>query len=154
MDNEWRSYFTVEPSYKFVTEQEFNEFVANYPRNLTVSAMTIVEPPVWLYVDYELADVGPYNEVAARQEYSNDPTHRYYTPEAERKFKILENYREVFDSRTRNKCSSENNPHNCSNVSKNTDTKKRKNGWRSAPEFNPYYKPLNSEGIKPWRPLN
>lgn len=96
-------YYNVEPIEKKVTCEEFDEFLKNYPRLLTIDVCGIFEPPCISYNDFELADRWPYSVVAKTWAYSDDPDDYYYEPEDERSYIIMVNYKEVFDSRTGNK---------------------------------------------------
>ena len=51
---------------KLVTQQEYEEFIAKYPRTLKIDVCGIIEPPVKRYYDFSLGS--QYNaEVAAMQ---------------------------------------------------------------------------------------
>lgn len=96
-------YYSVVPIHKKVTKEEFIKFIQNYPRKLKMDVWGACEPPLITYNDFELADRWPYSVVAKTHAWSNDPDHYYYAPEEEREYKIMENYEEVFASRTGNK---------------------------------------------------
>ena len=96
-------YYSVEPIRTQVTKQEYIDFIKNYPRKLVRDVTGICEPPAISYNDFELADRYPYSIVANTHLYDNDPNGYYYCPEEERVYVIMENYEEVFNSRTGNK---------------------------------------------------
>lgn len=84
---EW--FYTKEPVMKKVTEEEFKEFLKNYPRRLEGDVCGWAEPPTVTYNDFELANRWPYSIVATKcREYGS--------------FRIMENYEEVFASKTGN----------------------------------------------------
>ena len=99
-------FYTKEPVFKRVTRQEFDEFIAKYPRPLRVDAYGVCDPPSVTYNDFELANRWPHSIVASTFAYDNDPKGYYYTPEEERYYSIMENYEEVFASKTGNKADS------------------------------------------------
>lgn len=96
-------YYSVAPIHKKVTKEEFIKFIQSYPRKLKMDVWGACEPPLITYNDFELADRWPYSVVADTHAWSNDPDHYYYAPKEEREYKIMENYKEVFTSRTGNK---------------------------------------------------
>lgn len=97
-------FYTVEPIMKRVTKEEYKEFINKYPRRLDVDCCGICEPPVITHNDFELANRWPYSVVARTWYYSDNPDdYPYYTPEEEREYYIMENYEEVFNSKTGNK---------------------------------------------------
>lgn len=57
-------YFSVEPIFKKVSKEEFEQFVSDYPRPLDYNCCGISEPPFITYNDVELADRWPYSIVA------------------------------------------------------------------------------------------
>lgn len=91
-------FYTKEPVFKEVTKEEFDEFVANYPRHLEANSFAAYTPPLLTYNDFYLADRWPYSVVARTLEYDEDPY--CYHPEGERIYEIMENYKEVFASKT------------------------------------------------------
>lgn len=94
-------FYTVEPIKKKVSKEEFQTFLDNYPRKLTYDWSGISEPPVISYNDFELANRWPYSVVAYTWAYSDDPNDYYYSSNPS--FFIMENYEEVFNSKTGNK---------------------------------------------------
>ena len=96
-------YYSVEPKEKLVTKQEFINFLNNYPRKLIRDVTGICDPPAISYNDFELADRWPYGVVASTYLYDDDPNGYFYSPEEDRTYIIMENYEEVFNSRTGNK---------------------------------------------------
>ena len=93
-------YYSIKPIKKKVTKEEFNEFLDNYPRKLKCDVCGISEPPLVTYNDFELADRWPYSVIASTCVYSDDPNDYFYEPEEKRDYYIVENYEEVFNSRT------------------------------------------------------
>ena len=100
--NPMEFFYTVKPVTKIVTEEQFFEFVNHYPRKLSVDVTGISEPPLVTYNDFELANRWPYSIVAQYYYYSDDPDDYLYAPEEERYYMIMENYEEVFNSKTGN----------------------------------------------------
>ena len=96
-------YYSVEPIEKKVSEEEFLHFINNYPRKLERDVIGMCDPPGISYNDFELADRWPYSEVAFGHLWSDDPDDYFYCPKEERKYRIMENFEEVFASRTGNK---------------------------------------------------
>jgi hypothetical protein len=100
-------FYTIEPKYKKVSKEELLEFVKKYPRKLEIDVTGISEPPLLTYNDFELANRWPYSVIAKYYCYDDDPNGYYYAPEEERTYKIMENYEEVFNSKTGNKAEKE-----------------------------------------------
>lgn len=92
-------YYSVEPIMKKVSEQEFIEFIGNYPRKLVRDVCAISDPPSITYNDFELANRWPYSIVANTWMYSDDPDDYFYEPEEDKSYKIMVNYEEVYNSR-------------------------------------------------------
>lgn len=93
-------YYSINPIKKKVTKEEFNEFLNKYPRRLTCDVCGISDPPAISYNDFKLADRWPYSIVANTWAYDDDPNGYFYEPEEKRDYYIIENYEEVFNSRT------------------------------------------------------
>ena len=93
-------YYSISPIKKKVTKEEFNEFLNKYPRRLACDVCGISEPPAISYNDFKLADRWPYSIVANTWAYDDDPNGYFYEPEEKRDYYIVENYEEVFNSRT------------------------------------------------------
>ena len=94
-------YYTVEPVMKRVTKEEFDAWLEAYPRHLEVDVCGICDPPSITYNDFELADRWPSSVVASTHAYDDKPGEYYYTPEEERYYSVMENFEDVFASRTR-----------------------------------------------------
>lgn len=94
-------FYTVEPKKVLVTKEKFLEFINNYPRKLACDCCGISEPPAISYNDFELANRWTYSVVANTWAYSDNPEDYYYSDDP--KYYIMENYEEVFYSRTGNK---------------------------------------------------
>ena len=60
-------------------------------------------PPSVSYNDFELANRWPYSVVASTFLYDDNPGDYLYEPEEERVYMIVENYEELFNSKTGNK---------------------------------------------------
>lgn len=102
-----QSYFyTAEPKEKNVTKEEFEEFIKNYPRKLIKDVCGISDPPNITYNDLELANKWPYSIVARTFMYSDEEGDYWYCPEEKRTYAIMENYEEVFASKTGNQAKS------------------------------------------------
>ena len=95
-------FYTAKPIKKNVTKQEFIDFINNYPRQLERDVFGACDPPAISYNDFELANRWPYSIVASTHYYSDDPTDYYYEPEDNRDYIIVENYKELFNSKTGN----------------------------------------------------
>ena len=93
-------YYTIEPRMKSVTEAEFKEYLENYPRKLDYDCYAAYEPPAISYNDFELADRWPYSVVASTHAYDDDPEGYYYKKPEDRRYFVMENYEEVFASKT------------------------------------------------------
>lgn len=93
-------YYSIKPIKKKVTKEEFNNFLNKYPRRLACDVCGISEPPAISYNDFKLADRWPYSIVANTWAYDDDPNGYFYEPEEKRDYYIVENYEEVFNSRT------------------------------------------------------
>ena len=96
-------FYTVEPKEKRVTKEAFEEFIKHYPRKLEFNVTGICDPPAISYNDFELANRWPYSVVARTYAYSDTPGDYYYKPEQERYYAVMENFAEVFSSKTGNK---------------------------------------------------
>lgn len=85
---------TIEKQFKDVTKQEFDEFIASYPRHLERDVCGIYEPPVVSYNDWE---IGWWSRsiVASTMLYSDDPKNPYYEPEDKRVYRIVTNYEDL-----------------------------------------------------------
>ena len=93
-------FYTAKRNIVKVSEQEFIDFINNYPRHLDRDVYAVCEPPSITYNDFELANRWPYSIVASTHMFSDDPNDYYYYPPEEREFRILKNYQECFDSKT------------------------------------------------------
>jgi len=93
-------FYTAEEKNKYVSRDEFKDFVDNYPRKLDRDVYAVYEPPLLTYNDFELANRWPYSVVAWTFLYDDEPGSYYYCPETEKKYGILENFEECFDSKT------------------------------------------------------
>lgn len=84
----------IEKQFKDVTKQEFDEFIASYPRHLERDVCGIYEPPVVSYNDWE---IGWWSRsvVANTMLYSDDPKNSYYEPEDKRVYRIVTNYEDL-----------------------------------------------------------
>ena len=96
-------FYSAEPIEIRVSAEEFKKFISGYPRKLERDVCGISEPPAISYNDFELANRWPYSVVARTYMYSDKPGDYYYAPEKDRPYMIMENYEEVFRSRTGNK---------------------------------------------------
>lgn len=82
---------TIEAQCKQVTKQEFDEFIASYPRHLERDVYGICEPPA---VSYNDCEIGWWSRsiVASTMLYSDNPKNSYYEPEDKRVYRIVTNY--------------------------------------------------------------
>lgn len=85
---------TIEAQCKQVTKQEFDEFIASYPRHLECDVCNICEPPAVSYNDWE---IGWWSRsvVASTMLYSDDPKNSYYESEDKRVYQIVTNYEDL-----------------------------------------------------------
>lgn len=88
-------YFKVEPNFKPVSKDEFDEFLRTYPRRLIFDSYQAFAPSLLTWNDSELADRWPFTIVARTYGYDE-----YGIPEERRHYYIMENISEVFASRT------------------------------------------------------
>ena len=72
-----KTHATIERRFKDVTKQEFDEFIASYPRHLERDVCGICEPPAVSYNDWE---IGWWSRsvVANTMLYSDNPKNSYY----------------------------------------------------------------------------
>lgn len=86
---------TIEKQFKDVTKQEFDEFIASYPRHLERDVCGICEPPAVSYNDWE---IGWWSRsiVASTVLYSDDPKNSYYEPEDKRVYRIVTNHEDLY----------------------------------------------------------
>lgn len=94
------NFYTAEKIEKQVSKEEFEEFLKNYPRPLDCDVFGACDPPAVSYNDFELANRWPYSIVASTFAYSDKPGDYYYVPEERRKYFIVTNYEELFNSKT------------------------------------------------------
>ena len=85
---------TIEKQFKDVTKQEFDEFIASYPRHLERDVCCICDPPVVSYNDWEIG-LWSRSIVASTMLYSDDPKNWYYEPEDKRVYRIVTNYEDL-----------------------------------------------------------
>lgn len=85
---------TIEKQFKNVTKQEFDEFIASYPRHLERDVCGICEPPAVSYNDWE---IGWWSRsiIASTMLYSDNPKDWYYKPEDKRVYRIVTNYEDL-----------------------------------------------------------
>ena len=95
-------FYTVKPTMKDVTKEEYVAFIKNYPRKLEADCCAISDPPLITHNDFELANRWPYSIVAEHYAYSDDPNDYYYTKPEDQHYYIMENFEEVFNSKTGN----------------------------------------------------
>lgn len=100
--HEQEFFYTAKPVGKKVTKEEFERYISNYPRRLEVDVCGISDPPLISYNDFELANRWPYSVVARTWAYDDNPNDYFYEPEEEREYYIIENYEELFLSKTGN----------------------------------------------------
>lgn len=85
---------TIEKQFKDVTKQEFDEFIASYPRHLERDVCGICDPPA---VSYNDCEIGWWSRsiVASTMLYSDNPKNSYYEPEDKRVYRIVINYEDL-----------------------------------------------------------
>ena len=93
-------FYTAEPKEKRVSKSEFVEFLKNYPRKLDRDVCGICDPPSITYNDFVLANRWPYSVVASTFAYDDNPDGYYYEPDEERIYRVVENFEELFESKT------------------------------------------------------
>lgn len=93
-------FYTAEPKEKQVSKAEFIEFLKNYPKKLDRDVYGICDPPSITYNDFVLANRWPYSVVASTFAYDDNPDGYYYEPDEERIYRVVENFEELFESKT------------------------------------------------------
>lgn len=85
---------TIEKQFKNVTKEEFDEFIASYPRQLERDVCGICVPPAVTYNDWE---IGWWSRsvVANTMLYSDNPKDLYYESEDKRFYQIVTNYEDL-----------------------------------------------------------
>ena len=89
-----KTHATIKKQFKDVTKQEFDEFIASYPRHLERDVCGICEPPAVSYNDWE---IGWWSRsvVANTMLYSDNPKDSYCEPEDKRVYRIVTNYEDL-----------------------------------------------------------
>ena len=72
----------------------------NYPRKLDCDVCGICDPPSITYNDFVLANRWPYSVVASTFSYDDNPDGYCYEPDEERIYRVVENFEELFESKT------------------------------------------------------
>lgn len=96
-------FYTAKPKRVKVDYSTFIEFINNYPRPLKYDCCGISDPPSISYNDFELANRWPYSVVAFTWLYEDNPEDYWYEAPENRSYYIVENYEELFNSKTGNK---------------------------------------------------
>lgn len=96
-------FYIAEPRQIQVDHDTFIHFIENYPRKLVRDVCGISDPPHVSYNDFELANRWPYSIVASTWLYDDNPSGFFYEPYESRKYYIVENYEELFNSKTGNR---------------------------------------------------
>lgn len=96
-------FYTADPKRRKVSKEEFEKYISQYPRKLSIDVCGISEPPSITYNDFELANRWPYSVVANTWAYSDNTNDFFYEPEEDRSYYVVENYEELFASKTGNK---------------------------------------------------
>lgn len=89
-------------NYISVTKEEFEAFIKNYPRKLIYDCYGVCEPPLITYNDFELGK-WPDSIVAQTWLYDNNKNSIFYKLETEKKYLILENYKDYFSLKQHDK---------------------------------------------------
>lgn len=97
--DETQEFYKIKPKMECVDYDTFKQFINAYPRHLTTDCYGACEPPLITYNDFELAERWPYSIVASTYFYSDDPDNYYYEPPEKRLYRIMVNFREVYNSR-------------------------------------------------------
>lgn len=84
----------IKSTTKRVNKEEFEQFIASYPRPLEKDVCGISEPPLISYNDFKLG-IWPDSIVASTFLYEDTPEDYYYEPEEEHKYFIVENYKKL-----------------------------------------------------------
>jgi hypothetical protein len=92
---EEKVYYTVEPVFTTVSEDEFNKFIENYPNKLEGDVLGACEPPLATYNDFSIATHWPKSIVA---KYDKGEPNEYYGLDYKRTYQIMSNYKEVLAS--------------------------------------------------------
>lgn len=91
-----QSNIKTKPRTKEVTKQEFIDFCNSYPRSLARDVCGISDPPAVSYNDFEIG-WWPLSVVANTHLYTDNPEDYFYTPEEERFYSIVINYKELYE---------------------------------------------------------
>ena len=91
-------FYTTEPIWKTVSEEEYKNFLENYPRKLQFDVYAVCEPPSCTYNDFELANRWPYSIIA--RSYRWRTLTNIMGWDYVRTYKICVNFQELFDSKT------------------------------------------------------
>lgn len=92
---EHKTFYTVEPIFEKVSEEEFKSFICKYPNKLDVDCWGACEPPLISYNDFSIATHFP-NSIIAKHD-GGEPN-EYYGLDYKRKYYVASNYKEVLDS--------------------------------------------------------
>ena len=90
-------FYTAEPIWKTVSEEEYKAFLENYPRKLRFDVYAVCDPPSCTYNDFKLANRWPYSIVAS---HTGGEPNEHYGWDYVRTYKICVNFQELFDSKT------------------------------------------------------
>ena len=96
-------FYAARPQNINVSKKEFELFIKSYPRKLIRDVSGISIPPTVTFNDFELANRWPYSIVASTHLYSDNPNDYCYASPEEQTYLIMENYIDVFNSKTGNK---------------------------------------------------
>jgi len=94
------NFYKLEPVFKAVSEKEYKKFIDEYPRRLERGWSGISSPPLISWNDWELANRFPFSVVAETYQYTDKKGDMWYKAPEDREFLIMENYKEVFNSKT------------------------------------------------------
>lgn len=95
-----KKFFTIEPVMKEVGKDEFTRFIEQYPRPLRRDVFGACDPPLITYNDFALANRWPHSIVASTYLYEENPGDYLYEPEGKRKYSIMVNHEDCFNSKT------------------------------------------------------
>jgi hypothetical protein len=90
-------FYSIDQIWKTVSEQEFADFIQNYPRKLQFDVCGIAEPPSCSYNDFELANRWPWSVVA---NFDGGEPNAYYGWDYKRTYQICTNTDECFAAKT------------------------------------------------------
>ena len=82
--------------YENVSKKQFQEFIDNYPRKLTVHTVNFCSPPLVTYIDFEIGEA--LDGIVAKEYLGTDEKDDLWYMPRNQRYCILKNYNEVFQN--------------------------------------------------------